>query len=380
MKYDDIEIREVETRPQLSAFIKLPWKLYKQDPNWVPPLISSQKQLLNRKKNPFFRYAKVRFFLAYHNRDTVGRIAIVNNHNHNTFHAENVGFFGYFESVDDYNVARKLLKVAMIHLKSDGLDAMRGPVNLSTNYEVGALVDGFDRPPVVNMTYNPRYYPEFYEKFGLTKTKDLLAYYISKDNPPPERVRRIAERTRQKEGVVVRSVNLKRFNEEVRLINRIYNSAWSQNWGFVPAPDDEFTFIAKDMKDIVDPDLVLIIEINGKPVGFSLALPNVYQVLPYANGRLLPFGLLKLLWHTKVRNKIDSARIITMGIEHEYQKRGLDNIFYVETFDRGRAKGYEWGEMSWVLEDNVLMNRVAKLLGTDVYKTYRIYEISLNSS
>jgi len=380
MDYDRIEIREVERPSQLSEFIKVPWVIYKDYPNWVPPLISSYKNLLSRKKNPFFRYASIKLFTAHHGRDLLGRIAAIINRNHNRFHEEKVGFFGFFESVKDYNVARKLLKTAMICLKADGMDVMRGPVNLSTNYEVGALIDAFDLPPVLNMIYNPEYYPEFYERFGFKKAKDLLAYKITNQDRPPERMVRIAEKVKEKQGVTVRTLNLKRFSEELKIVNKIYNAAWNENWGFVPVPDDEFLHIASDIKPLVDPDLVFIAEVNGNPIGFSLALPNIYQVLPRVNGRLFPTGFLKILWHTKVRNKIDSVRIITMGVEHEYQKRGIDAIFYLETFNRGYEKGYKWAELSWILEDNVLMNRAAQMLGAKAYKTYRIYETSLHSS
>lgn len=379
MTYEEIDIIEVERPSQMADFIKVPWKIYADDPNWVPPLISAQKDLLNKKKNPFFRYADVKFFIARHAGGNVGRIAAILNRNHNEFHEEKVGFFGFFESINEYEVARKLLKTAMINLKRDGMEKMRGPVNLSTNYEVGALIDAFDQPPVVNMTYNPKYYLDFYEKFGFAKIKDLLAYKITKEDEPPERMVRIAEKVREKENINIRTVNMKKFDEELKVINQIYNSAWSRNWGFIPVPDDEFVHIAKDMRQIVDPDLVLIAEVNGNPIGFSLTLPNVYQILPYANGHLFPLGMFKLLWHSKVKNKIDSVRIITLGIEHDYQKRGIDALFYLETYRRGAAKGYQWGEMSWILEDNTLMNRAAQMLGGKRYKTYRIYEQSLNS-
>jgi hypothetical protein len=379
MEYDRIEVKEVVTSSGMNQFIKCPWKLYRDNPCWVPPLISAQRELLDRRRNPFFRYASVRFFTAQHDGRTVGRIAAIINRTHNSFHEEKTGFFGFFESIPEYSVARKLLKVAMIHLKAEGMERMRGPVNLSTNYEVGALTNAFDLAPVVGMIYNPEYYLEYYERFGFKKVKDLYAYKMTAENTPPERLVRIAEAVRQKENVTVRNLNLRHFKSEAKIINKIYNAAWSRNWGFVPVSEDEFQHIAKDMKSLVDPDLVFIAEVDGNPIGFSLALPNAYQVLPYANGRLFPFGLLKILWHTKVRNKIDSARIITMGIEHDYQKRGIDSIFYIETFNRGVAKGYKWGELSWILEDNVLMNRVATMLGTERYKTYRIYETSLNA-
>ena len=363
----------------MMQFIKMPWKIYANDPNWVPPLISAQKELLDKKKNPFFRYSDVRFFLAWYDGQPVGRIASIINRNHNSYHEENIGFFGYFETIPVYEVARKLLKVVMIHLKKDQMDYMRGPVNLSTNYEVAALVDSFDQPPVINMTYNPEYYPEFYEKFGFEKKKDLLAYKITREDEPPERMVRVVEKIRERDNVKIRTVNLKDFKRELKVVCKIYNNAWAENWGFVPVPEDEFIHLAKDMKPLVDPDLVFIAEIDGNPIGFSLSLPNVYQILPYANGRLFPFGALKLLWHTKIRNKIDSIRIITLGIEKEYQKRGIDAVFYLETYRRGIAKGYKWGELSWILEDNKMMNRAAEMLGARLYKRYRIYETPLHS-
>jgi len=379
MNQNNISVKEVESQSEMRRFIKLPWKIYKDNPYWVPPLISAQKELLNRKKNPFFRYADVRFYLAYKDGKPVGRIATIINRNHNRYHHENVGFFGYFESIDDYDVAHRLLKVAMINLKKEQMDVMRGPVNLSTNYEVAALVDDFNSQPVVNMIYNPPSYPVFYERFGLKKAKDLLAYKMTQGDEPPERMVRIAEKIRQRENLTIRNINLKKFDSELKIVNKIYNSAWADNWGFVPVPDDEFLNLAKEMKPLVDPDLVFVAEVNGEPIGFSLSIPNIYQALPYANGRLFPFGLFKLLWHTKVKNKVDSLRIITLGVEKQYQKRGIDTIFYLETYRRGIEKGYKWGELSWILEDNTLMNRAAEMLGAHRYKTYRIYETSLHS-
>jgi len=276
-------------------------------------------------------------------------------------------------------VASVLFRVALIDLKRQGLTVMRGPTNFSTNYEIGLLVDDFSAPPVINMPYNPRYYIEFVERFGFKKAKDLYAFKITDQDLPPERLVQIAEKIKEKENIKVRRLDMRHFRRELKIINKIYNNAWSMNWGFVPLPEDEFIHIAKDMKQIVDPDLVFIAEVSGEPIGFSMALPNVYQILPYAKGRLFPFGMLKLLWHSKIKNKIDSLRIITMGVEHKYQKRGIDNIFYIETFNRGKAKGYKWAELSWVLEDNRLMIRAAELLGAKKYRTYRLYDLPLGA-
>jgi ribosomal protein S18 acetylase RimI-like enzyme len=372
---DDIEILEVESPLDLNAFIKLPFSIYKDDPNWVPPLISERKTFFDKRKNPFYRAAKTRLFLARKNGRLTGRIATCVNFNHNEFHQDKAGFFGFFDVFEDYDVAALLFKVAMITLKADGMERMIGPANFSTNQEVGMLVEGYDSPPVILMTYNKPYYNEFAERFGFKKAKDLLAYYIDADANIDPRLRRVGERVRDKDGIVLRSLRMKEFDAEVERLNTVYNQAWQKNWGFVPMSRDEFRHMAKDMKQIVDPDIVFIAEVNGKPVGFSLSLPNINQALIHTNGRLFPAGLIRLLWHTKIKNKVDSVRIITLGIIPEYQKRGLDTLLYLETFDVATRKGYWWGEMSWLLEDNIMMIKAAEYLGGRPYKTYRMYEM-----
>lgn len=372
---DDIELFEVTSGGDLNKFIKLPFAIYKGDPLWVPPLISERKAFFDRKKNPFYRAAKTRLFMARKGEEFLGRIATCINYSYNEYHQDKIGFFGFFDVFENYDVAALLFKVAMLTLKADGMERMVGPANFSTNHEVGMLIEGYDSPPVLMMTYNKPYYNEFAERFGLKKAKDLIAYRIDRQADFDPRLKRVAERVRTKEGVVFRSLNLRDFDGEIERLNDVYNQAWSKNWGFVPMSREEFRHMAKDMKQIVDPDLVFIAEVNGKPVGFSLTLPNINQALIFTDGRLFPTGLIKLLWHTKVKNKIDSIRIITMGIIPEYQKRGLDTLFYLETFDVASGKGYQWGEMSWVLEDNVLMTKAIEYMGGEAYKKYRMYEM-----
>jgi hypothetical protein len=372
---DDIELLEVTSTGDLNKFIKLPFAIYKGDPNWVPPLISERKAFFDRKKNPFYRAAKTRLFMARKGEKFLGRIATCINYSYNEYHQDKIGFFGFFDVFEDYDVAALLFKVAMLTLKADGMEKMVGPANFSTNHEVGMLIEGYDSPPFIMMTYNKPYYNDFAERFGFKKAKDLIAFRIDRQADIDPRLKRVAERVRTKEDVVFRSLNIKDFDGEVERLNDVYNQAWSKNWGFVPMSREEFRHMAKDMKQIVDPDLVFIAEVNGKAVGFSLTLPNINQALIYTDGHLFPTGLIKLLWHTKVKSKIDSIRIITMGIIPEYQKRGLDTLFYLETFDVGSSKGYQWAEMSWVLEDNVLMAKAIEYMGGEAYKTYRMYEM-----
>jgi len=373
----NLNVIEVESSKLLHVFINLPFKLYKDVPNWVAPLISERKEFFDKKKNPFYRGARTKLFVAMRDDEPVGRIATCINYNHNEFHNENVGFFGFFDCIDDYEVAAKLLKVAMITLKSEGMEKMRGPANFSTNHEVGFLVEGFDSPPVVMNPYNPPYLPKLAEKFGLKKVMDLHAYLIDDSVPFPERLIKVANRIKERNKIKIRTLNMSRFDEEIKRINYIYNNAWSDNWGFVPMPDEEFRHMGKDLKQIVDPDLVLIAEIDDEPAGFSLALPDINIVLKKLNGRLFPTGIFKLIWNMKIRNKIDGLRVVTLGVVHKYQKRGIDTVFYVETFNRGTRKGYHWAEMSWILESNELMCRAAENMGGKLYKKYRMVEMPI---
>lgn len=377
MRDQKLVIESVQKRRDLLEFIKFPWQVYKDDPYWVPPLITERKEFLNKEKNPFFKHAEVVFYLARREGQTVGRIAGIVNHNHIEFHQEKAGFFGLFECEEDYEVAKALLDSVRDWLRSKGMQIMRGPANFSSNEDWGLLLEGFGSPPVIMMPYNPPYYLELVEKYGMNRAKDLYAYFIDEALPTPERVVRMAEIIKRKVGVRVRNINMRNFKDEVNRVKQIYNSAWSKNWGFIPMTDEEFDHLAKNLKQIVDPHMVFIAEVNDKPAGFSLALPDFNQVLARLNGRLFPLGIFKLLWHTKVRNKIDGVRLITMGVVPEYQRRGIDTVFYAETYNVGVKRGYKWAEMSWVLEDNVLMNRVLELLGAKLYKKYRIYEINI---
>jgi hypothetical protein len=215
------------------------------------------------------------------------------------------------------------------------------------------------------------------DKYGMKKAKDVYAWYLGKDIKIPERVLRIVEKIEKKENLKVRTIELKDFENEVKRIKKIYNSAWSKNWGFVPMTDEEFAHMCKNLKQIVDPQMVFIAEIDGEPVGFSLALPNINPVLKRLNGRLFPFGILKLFWYTKIKNMVKGARIITLGVVDNYRKKGIETLFYVRSIKDGIKRGYNWGELSWVLEDNVLMNKALETLGAKLYKKYRIYEVRI---
>jgi hypothetical protein len=372
-----VEVIEVENSRQQKEFIMFPFRLYKDEPNWVPPLLSERKEFFNKSKNPFYRGAKTKLFLAVKDGKTVGRIATCVNFNHNEFHMEKAGFFGFFESIDDFEVASKLFKVAMITLKSEGMEKMRGPMNFSTNHEIGFLIEGFDKPPTVMNPYNKPYLPKLAEKFGLKKVMDLHGYFIHKDSPLSERQLALVKKIKERNKIKIRTVDMSRFDEEVKLINGIYNQAWERNWGFVPMPEDEFFYMSRMLKEIIDPDLALIAFVDGEPAAFSLAVPDINQVLIRMDGHLFPFGIFKYIWHAKIRKKITGFRMLTMGVIPRFQKRGIDNMFYIETGTSGIAKGYEWAELSWILETNELMCRAAENMNGKLYKKYRIVEMPI---
>jgi len=335
-----------------------------------------EKKRLDPKKNPFFEHGSVELFLAYRGGEPVGRIAAVENTLHNEIHSDRMGFFGQFECLEDEEASRALLDQAATWVRARGLTTIRGPVNFSLNEESGLLVDAFDDPPAILMTYNPPYYQQLLESWGLEKAKDLWAWVGEKKGFDQARFGRLEKLiARSPHDIRVRPLDMKNFQREVELVRDLYNQAWEANWGFVPMTDAEVDHMAKGLKPVVDPNLALIGEIDGKPAGFSLSLPDINQAIAGINGRLLPFGFLKFFMGMK---KITRLRIITLGLLPEYRRSGLDALFYLETFKRGTAKGY-YGESSWILEDNTLMNRSLEKMGFKVYKTYRLYDKVLTS-
>ena len=367
-----IEIKPVESKKDLKQFIRLPWKIYANDENWVPPLIMDMKNMLDKKKNPFFEHSEADYFLALENGEPVGRTAAILNHNHNTYNNEKTAFFGFFEAIDSQEVADALFETVEAWAKERGQDRVRGPMNFSTNDTCGMLLEGFDRPPFIMMTYNPPYYNRLLEELGYGKVEDLLAYMMSEKDGVNPRIKKIAQIAKEKEKIHVRPLDMKHFRRDLEHVKRIYNDAWSTNWGFVPMTEAEVEHLAKELKPVIDPRIVLFAEIKGEPVAFTLALPDYNQALKKINGRLLPFGIFKLLYHSR---KIDAIRVVTLGTIKKYQNsRGIGPLLYNELFERGTKNGYYWGEFSWILERNRLMNSALLILGAKVYKRYRIYE------
>jgi len=370
-----ITVFSVRSKSDLNKFLKFPWLIYKDNPHWVPPLLYDIKKVLNKKKNPFFNHADIELFLAVKEGSVVGRIAAIKNDLHNKEHNDKVGFFGFFECINDQEVADKLFDTAAQWISEKGLTAMRGPANPSVNDIYGLLIDGFDDPPRILMPYNPKYYMDLMDNYGFQKAKDLYAWKISKEKMETnDKIKRVADIALRRSNATIRPLNMKDFNNELEKVKFVYNKAWEPNWGFVPLTDKEIDALAADLKPLVDPNLVLFLEIENKTVGFALTMPDYNFIFKEMNGRLLPFNFIKLF--TK-RKTIPWARIIILGVIPEFQKRGLDAALYYEIMVRAEKRNIVRGEASWILEDNDMMNRGAETMRGDLYKKYRIYEKEL---
>jgi GNAT superfamily N-acetyltransferase len=366
-----IEVVGADNPKALKQFVELPYRLYRDYPHWVPPLRIAVKELLDRAKHPFYADAEAEFFIAQKDGQVVGRVAAILDKAHNRFHEEKAGFFGFFECINDPAVADALLQRARRWVFDRGAKFLRGPVNPSTNYECGILVEGFDSDPMVMMTYNPDYYPALLERVGLRKSKDLWAWLSNANFIDMKKIDRVADKVIRSKGVTVRPIDMKNFDADVEKVWDIYNSAWERNWGFIPMSKEEFKLQGKEMKQILKPELVLIGEVEGRAVGFALALPDINQALKPAQGKLLPTGLIKILYYQRL---VKSVRVLALGVVEEYRASGLAAGFYATLVRNARKLGYGDCEMSWILEDNVLMNRSLEVMGAKRYKTYRIYE------
>ncbi|MEW6619380.1 MAG: GNAT family N-acetyltransferase [bacterium] len=338
--------------------------------NWIPPQIKEYKFILGN-KNPLWNHAERMLFLLRKKEKIVGRIAGIIDYNHISFHNEKCGFFGFFECSRDYAFAKRLLDEVCDWLREKDIEIIRGPVNPSMNDECGFLVEGFDSPPFLMMPYNPRYYIDYIEKYGLEKCKDLYAYLFEITPAQIGNMEKISKRV-EKQRARVRPINLKNFAQEINIIKEIYNTSWRDNWGFVPMTDEEIMYMAKRLKSLLVPELLLILEVKGNFAGFVMTLPNYNEALRNLNKHW--WDTIKLLWRLR---KIKSLRVIAMGVKPEYRRRGFEALLYLESLKIALKKGYQQCEFSWILEDNILTQRAAEKMGGKLYKRYRIYEMKI---
>jgi GNAT superfamily N-acetyltransferase len=368
-----VSVRPVRGRRDLRAFVKLPYRLHAADPLWAPPL---RREIADRlsPSHPFFDHGSAEYFLARRGGEVVGRIAAASNRLHNETHEDRVGFFGFFECVDDPAVATALLDAAAEWARGRGHDMLRGPASLSVNDECGLLVDGFDTPPALLSPHNPPYYAALLETAGFHKAKDLLSYEGgSCFGPLPDRLSRAVKRLGERLRVTLRPIDTRDFEAEVERVRELYNAMWERNWGFVPMTAREIRHMARQLKPFVMPDLVPFAERDGRPIGFGLAVPDLNQpLLANRSGRLLP-GALRILWALK-RGKIHRARVLLLGVLPEYRGKGVDAMLWHWIWTRSERLGIDWGEAGWILEDNASMRNAALRSSFKHYKTYRLYE------
>ncbi|MDC1068353.1 GNAT family N-acetyltransferase [Candidatus Kapabacteria bacterium] len=370
-----LTIIQVDSKSKLNEFINCQWNFYKDDKNWVAPLKMDRKKLLNQKKNPFFLHSKIKLFLAKRNNITVGRIAAIINDNHNITHKDKVGFFGFYECENNLTTSNALFNSAENFLKQNGMESSRGPVNPSMNDENAILIDGFDTPPVVLMSYNPKYYPKLIEDSGYKKAKDTHAFLLDDKTYSTEKLNRFRSLLENRYNLTVRSMNFKnksQFKKDVITLKNLYNEAWEPNWGFVKMTDEEFDFLVADFKQIADPDLAVIVESNGEPAGFALALPDINQSLIHNKSGNILTGIYHLLSKKK---KINLVRVIVLGLIPKYQRKGIDAVLYHQIAKLCLQKGIKRVEASWILEDNDMMIKgLTTILNSNQYKSYRLYE------
>lgn len=382
MTWSKVELLEVPlaNRKLVERFIRVPWfvhRIHAPNPTWVPPLLMDRRDFLNPRKNPFFDHADCRLWLAHADGQDIGRIAAVHDHDYVAFHKEKVGSFGLFECVNQTDIAQALIARAMSWLRDQGLTRMIGPLDLSTNHVSGALIDAFDKAPAIQMPYNPPYYPELFRACNLEKAKDLFSWCIDTLQPMEPRIVAIAERLLRKENIHIRPISYHNWSQEVKTVLEIYNETWQDNWGFVPLRSEEFAHLAKDLKLVMHPELALLAEFAGKPVGFALTVFDINPILKKLNGRLLPTGILKLVWDLKISSKIKHGRLVLFGIRPAYRSYGIDSLLLVRTHQTARKLNLTHGELGWTLEDNHKINRLIELVGGKRVATYRVYSIGL---
>jgi GNAT superfamily N-acetyltransferase len=373
----NIEVSEVSSHRERNAFIKFPWRIYANDPAWVPPLIIERKAFLNRKRHPFYKHGDAALFLARKNGEIVGRIMASDDPNYNSLHQSNVGCFGLFECIDNREVAAALFGTASDWLRARGRAEIMGPIDYSTNYVCGLLVDGFEHRPTLLTSHNPPYYLSLIESCGFSKAKDWYAWWFSEYPEASARLRKIAIARAGKHGVTIRPVNLREMKKEGERLRVIYNQAWEKNWGFVPFTEAEFEHLAREMKPLIVPQGTMIAEIGDEPVGFVIGVPDINVALRHINGRLtsfgLPIGLLKLLYY---RTKIRTGRLIALGVVEKHRRSGIAEMLVLQLMDEAFKRGFT-GELSMTLEDNFMVNRFIEAMGAERYKTYRIYSKSV---
>jgi len=371
----NLTVKKVQERKELKQFMRFPWRVYKEDPYWVPPLIMEQMKVLDKKRGPFFEFGEAEYFMAFDGDEPVGTISAHINHQYEKYHDQETGFFGFFECVNNQDVANALLAAAQEWLKTKGKVKMLGPMSFCIYDISGMLYQGFDSRPVVLLSYNPPYYNDLMACAGLNKVIDWYAFMVRQDSKLNPALVRIKDRVMRQEDLKIVPLDMKRFEEHVRMVGRIFSDAWMENWGHVPLTDNQIKHLAEELKLVVVPELTFFAFVDGECVGFSLSVKDVNPALQKANGRLFPFGIFKILFGMR---KVSRLRTIAMGVLKEHRHRGIDIAFYLNTIEKGVTMGYVESECSIIVETNQRMITALEDLSAERYKTYRFYEKRLS--
>ena len=373
-------VRPVRTKKEHNLFINFPYILYKKilkNPYWAGPLRIDEKTLMNRRKHPFYRHATMQQFLAWRGKKVVGRIAGIIDEQYHTYREKDVAYFGFFECVNDRDTAFALFDAALSWARERGMKRAIGPISPHTNHILAVLQNDFNGVPMIQVPYNPDYYPALYDGYGFGKEKDHLAFIVHRDKLKlSDKIKRVAEVVRKRQRIEITTPDMRKFGDLVKEVKELYNQTWSENSDFVPWTDEEFDFMAKDLKLVIVPELTFIARIDGKLVGISITLYNINEILAKMNGRLFPTGIFKLLFGLK---KIKNVRLAILGVHPSCRNMGIDAAFVMETYERGVKLGYETCEMSLILEDNVPLVNMLNKWGAPVYRTYRVYCKDLSS-
>ncbi|MAL18837.1 MAG: hypothetical protein CL670_06930 [Balneola sp.] len=366
----------VSTKEEKKRFTNFIYPFYEGQEHWVPPLRMDQKKLIDTDKNPFFENAEMALFIAEKDGKDVGRIAAIIDHRFNKYHATKTGHFGFFECIDDQHTADLLFRVASDWLRDRGMNKVVGPASPSMMDTIGVLIEGFDKDPYILMPYNFPYYDELIKNAGFSKEMDMYAYIVDTETVAVDRMSRAMDIVKRRlPDIEIRPVNLRKMNSEIKIIREIFNQAWKENWGFIPLTEAEFQAAGKDLKMIIDTDYAHIAEIKGEPVAFSIGLPNINEIIKDMNGKLFPFGIFKLLWK---KRKVSGLRTALMGVLPEWQGKGIDALLHQRSIQNGlESEGKTVSELSWILESNPEMIRVAERIGGELDKSYRMYSKEL---
>lgn len=382
MSSHSIEIKPVLSKKDRKTFVTLLWDIFKDDPNWVPPLIMERMDIIDEKKNPYFLHADVRLWIAYKNGMPVGRISAQIDELVEPQHGVKTGHYGFFDCINDQDVADALFDTACSWLKENGMIEVIGPFSLSINEETGMLVEGFDTPPRLLMGHARPYYEKLVQNYGLSSVKDIWAYTLDISEPIlPPTIQKLVDRAVDKGQVKFRPINMDKYEEELKIILDIFNDAWIENWKYIPFTEAELDHAVKELKMIIREDFTYIAEIDGVPQAMMVTLPNINEIIRDLDGKLFPFGIFKLLWRLKLKPSFKTVRVPLMGVRTEYQNSRLSGIMSFGLFEACRQSaikiGCEQAELSWVLEENTRLSKLLESIGCVKYKTYRLYQKDL---